>query len=111
MGRRAVEGAVRVPLGGSVQFVARPRDGACVPRRDPAGRGRQARPLLLDVRPEVLQYGAHAAGARLRPPEGDRRAGGGGSGDGGKVGGVSEEGGAVCENMNLRVSPPPALSE
>ena len=36
------------------------------PRRDAAGRRRQGRALLLDVRPEVLLDGAHPAGARLR---------------------------------------------
>ena len=33
------------------------------PRRDAAGGRRQGRALLLDVRPEVLQHGADAAGA------------------------------------------------
>ena len=54
VGRRAVEGAVRVPLGGSVQPGARSGDRARVPRRDAAGRRRQGRALLLDVRAEVL---------------------------------------------------------
>ena len=66
VGRRAVEGAVRVPLGGSVQPGARSGDRARLPRRDAAGRRREGRALLLDVRPEVLQHGADAAGARLR---------------------------------------------
>ena len=66
VGRRAVEGAVRVPLGGPVQPGARPGHRARVPRRDAAGRRRQGRALLLDVRAEVLQHGDHAAGARLR---------------------------------------------
>ena len=43
-----------------------------VPRRDAAGRGREGRALLLDVRPEVLQHGADAAGARLREEQGRR---------------------------------------
>ena len=34
LGRRALAGALRVPLGGPVQPLARPRDGARVPRRD-----------------------------------------------------------------------------
>ncbi len=50
LGRRAVQGPLRVPLGGPVQPRARSRDGARVPRRDAAGRRREARPLLLDVR-------------------------------------------------------------
>ena len=36
------------------------------PRCDAAGRRRQGRALLLDVRPEVLLDGADAAGARPR---------------------------------------------
>ena len=66
VGRRVVEGAVRFPLGGSVQPGARSGDRARLPRRDAAGRRREGRALLLDVRPEVLQHGADAAGARLR---------------------------------------------
>ena len=64
--RRAVEGAVRVPLAGSVQPVARPRHGALLPRRDAAQGGAQARAFLLDVRAEILLDGDHPAGARLR---------------------------------------------
>ncbi len=52
--QRALEGALRVPLGGPVQPLARPRAGARLPRRDAARRGREGRPLLLDVRPELL---------------------------------------------------------
>ena len=70
VGRCAVEGAVRVPLGGSVQPGARSGDRARLPRRDAAGRRRQGRALLLDVRAEVLQHGADAAGARLRGTKG-----------------------------------------
>jgi phosphomethylpyrimidine synthase len=66
VGRRAVEGALRVPVAGPVQPGHGPRDRARVPRRDAAGRRRQGGALLLDVRPEVLLDGAHAAGARLR---------------------------------------------
>ena len=73
VGRRAVEGAVRVPLGGSVQPGARSGDRARVPRRDAAGRRREGRALLLDVRTEVLQHGADAAGARLRERRGWKR--------------------------------------
>src|SRR5262245_44899517 len=80
MGRRAVEGALRVPVAGSVQSFARPGDGARVPRRDLAGGGREARALLLDVRTEVLLDGADAAGARLREGR-----------DGGEVARVPEE--------------------
>ena len=64
--RRAVEGALRVPLGGPVQPLARSRHGALLPRRDAAQGGAQARPFLLDVRAEILLDGDHPAGARLR---------------------------------------------
>ena len=66
VGRRAVEGAVRVPLAGPVQPGARSGHRARVPRRDAAGRRRQGRALLLDVRSEVLQHGVHAADSRRR---------------------------------------------
>ena len=62
--RRAVAGALRVPLARPVQPVARPEHGRAVPRRDAAGRGRQARPFLLDVRAEVLLDEDHPGGAR-----------------------------------------------
>ena len=81
LGRRAVQGALRVPLGGPVPPRARPRDGARVPRRDAAGRGGEARPLLLDVRPALLLDEDHAGRARLcrrarrRRGEGARDAG------------------------------------
>ena len=76
VGRRAEQGAVRVPLGGPVQPGARPGDGARLPRRDAPGRGRQGGALLLDVRAEVLLDEDHAGRARLR------------GGDGGEGGGV-----------------------
>ena len=66
VGRRAVEGALRVPLGGPVPPGARSRDRARVPRRDAAGRGREDRALLLDVRPALLLDEDHAGRARLR---------------------------------------------
>ena len=64
--RCAVKGALRVPLGGSVQPLARSRHGALLPRRDAAQGGAQARAFLLDVRAEILLDGDHPAGARLR---------------------------------------------
>ena len=64
--RCAVAGALRVPLGGPVQPLARSRDGAQLPRRDAAQGGAQARAFLLDVRAEILLDGDHPAGARLR---------------------------------------------
>ena len=62
VGRCAVEGAIRVPLGGSVQPRARSGDRARVSRRNAAGRRCEGRALLLDVRAEVLLDGADAAG-------------------------------------------------
>ena len=45
--RRPRQGPLRVPLGGPVQPLPRPRHGARVPRRDAAQGGPQGRPLLL----------------------------------------------------------------
>ncbi len=75
VGRRALEGAVRVPMGRSVQPRAGSGDRSCIPRRDAAGRWCEGGALLLDVRSEVLQHGADAAGARLRARTRRRRAG------------------------------------
>ena len=61
--QRAVQGPLRVPLGGSVQPRARPRARPRLPRRDAAGRGRQGRPLLLHVRPAVLLHEDHPGSA------------------------------------------------
>ena len=47
-------------------LVARSRDGREIPRPDPAGRRRQARAFLLDVRPEILLDEDHAGGPRVR---------------------------------------------
>ena len=66
-------GALRVPLGGPVQPVARPRHGARLPRRDAAEGGAQGRALLLHVRPEVLLDEDHAGRARLRRDARTRR--------------------------------------
>ena len=66
LGRRPVQGPVRIPVGGPVQPGHGPRHGAYVPRRDPAGRPGQDRPLLLDVRPEVLLDADQPGRARLR---------------------------------------------
>ena len=65
LGRRAEQGALRVPLGGPVQPVARSRDRARVPRRDASGRRREDRALLLDVRPAFLLDEDHARGSRI----------------------------------------------
>ena len=66
LGRRVVEGAVRVPVARSVQPGARSGDRPRVPRRDAAGRRRQGRALLLDVRAEVLLDGDYQPGPRVR---------------------------------------------
>ena len=79
LGRRALQGALRVSLGGPVPPRARPRDGARVPRRDAAGRRRQARALLQHVRPALLLDEDHAGRARLRGHA--RRRGGKGARD------------------------------
>ena len=60
------QGALRVPLEGSVPPLARSRHRAGLPRRDPAGDGGEGRPLLLDVRPEVLLDEDHPGRPRLR---------------------------------------------
>ena len=92
-GRRAVESPLRVPLGGPVQPRPRPGDGARRPRRDAPGRRRQGRPLLLDVRAEVLQHGDHAADPRLRGRAGRRRGAGRPGRPRGEVGGVPRRAG------------------
>ena len=76
VGRRALTGAVRVPLGGSVQPGARSGHRARLPRRDAAGRGGEGRALLLDVRAQVLLDEDHAGYS------------GAGEGDGAEGGGV-----------------------
>ena len=68
--QRALEGALRVPLGGPVQPRPRSGHGARVPRRDAAAGRRQARALLLDVRPALLLDEDHAGRARLREAQG-----------------------------------------
>ena len=83
MGRRSIGGALRFPLGGPVQPLARPRDGALLPRRDAPGRTCQEGPFLFDVRAEVL-LDEH----QPRPPchqEGDRPGAGGRGRDACKV--------------------------
>jgi len=71
--RRAVEGALRVPLGGPVQPLAGSRHRAAPARRHASGRRAQERALLLDVRAALLQHGDHAADPRLRERAGPRR--------------------------------------
>ncbi len=62
LGRRAVPGPVRLPLGRSVQPLPRRRDRPGLSRRDASGGRSQGGALLLDVRPEVLFDGDHAPG-------------------------------------------------
>ena len=73
--QRAVAGALRVPLERPVRAVAGSRHRTGVPRRDAAGRTRQDRALLLDVRAEVLLDAHHPGCPRLRRQArpGDRR--------------------------------------
>src|SRR5207237_270401 len=92
VGRRTVQGALRVPVAGPVQPLARSRDRARVSRRDAArGRG-EGRPLLLDVRAEVLLDEDHAGGSRVRRPAGRGRR------DGRARPGLAREGGGVQED-------------
>ena len=51
--RRGLARALRIPLDGPVQPLARSRDRDRLPRRDPAEGGPQGRAFLLDVRPEI----------------------------------------------------------
>src|SRR5256885_3946439 len=99
MGRRALEGALRVPLGGPVQPLARPRDRARVPRRDAAGRGGEARPLLLHVRAALLLDEDHAGRARVRREARDR------GGDRGARPGAQRESRAVQERRRRDLPP------
>src|SRR4029079_18150901 len=104
----AVEGTLRVPLGGSVQPGARPSDGARVPRRNAAGRRRESCALLLDALSETPLDGADAAGARLRPRKRDRRRRGRRRWHGRKVARVPARPRALCGEALTLVS---ALSQ
>ena len=64
--RRAVAGALRLPLERPVQPLARSRHRARVPRRDAAQGGAQGRAFLLHVRAEILLHEDHPGRARLR---------------------------------------------
>lgn len=68
-----VQGALRVPLGGSVQSLAGPGHRSRIPRRDAARRAGQDGALLLDVRPQVLLDAHHRRhpGIRRRERPGD----------------------------------------
>src|SRR5262249_17269118 len=70
--RRAVQGALRVPLAGSVQSVAGSDDGTRFSRRDLARRRGQDRAFLLHVRPALLLDEDHAGGARRPGRQGAR---------------------------------------
>jgi phosphomethylpyrimidine synthase len=60
------QSALRVSLGRPVQPRPRPGKGAGIPRRNPAAGRRQARALLLHVRPALLLDEDHAGSPRLR---------------------------------------------
>ena len=59
-------GALRLPLEGPVQPLARSRHRAQIPRRDAAQGSAQSGAFLLDVRAEILLDEDHAGRARLR---------------------------------------------
>ncbi len=61
-----IESPGHVPMHLIKENIARPRDGARVPRRDAAGRGSEACPLLLDVRAALLLDEDHAGRPRSR---------------------------------------------
>src|SRR4029453_14874203 len=61
MGSLALEGTVRIPVGGPVQPGDGSGDRPRVPRREPAGRRRQGCALLFHVRSKVLLDGVDAA--------------------------------------------------
>ena len=86
------QGALRVPLGGPVQPRPRSGQGARVPRRDAAPGRRQARALLLDVRPAFLLDEDHAGCPRVRREAGHRRGRRDREGDGGEGRRVRPEG-------------------
>ena len=67
--QRPQPGALRVPLGRSVQSQSRSRDRAGVPRRNLAGAGRQGGAFLLHVRAAFLLHEDHPGRARLRGAE------------------------------------------
>ena len=67
--RRAQPRPLRIPLARPVQPVARPRHRRAISRPDPAGGRRQDRPLLLDVRPQILLDEDHPGSPRVRPPQ------------------------------------------
>ncbi len=68
--------ALRIPLGRSVQPVARSRHGEGIPRRDAAQGGAQGGAFLLHVRPEVLLDEDHGRRARIcRRPDRQREGG------------------------------------
>ena len=66
--RRAEPSPLRIPLARPVQPLARSGNGGAIPRPDAPRRRRQDRPLLLDVRAEVLLDEDHPGSPRVRPP-------------------------------------------
>ena len=64
--RRAVARALRLPLEGPVQPLARSRHRAQIPRRDAAQGRAQSGAFLLDVRPEILLDEDHGRRAGIR---------------------------------------------
>ena len=67
------QGALRIPLARPVRLALDPETARELPRRDPAGRRRQGRAFLLDVRPEILLDEDLAGSARIRAAGHGRR--------------------------------------
>ncbi|CAI8023311.1 Phosphomethylpyrimidine synthase [Geodia barretti] len=66
VGRRSVQGTVRVPVGRPIQPGAGSGNRPRLPRRDIAGPGGQGGSLLLDVRPQVLCDEDHPGRSGIR---------------------------------------------
>ena len=75
--RRAEPRPLRVPLARPVQPLARSRHGRAIPRPDAAGRRRQDRAFLLDVRAQILLDEDHPGGPGVCSPQSSRERGDG----------------------------------
>src|SRR5436853_50077 len=102
--QRVEQGALRIPLGRSIQPQPRPRHRARVPRRDAAAGRRKERALLLDVRPALLLDEDHRRRPQIRRRTRHRRGRGVEEGEGEEVEGACGEGcGGLGEGGNIHV--------